>query len=243
MFDRCHRHGPLLETFFDERALIVQGIGRIRRRDEHFDELFTQAERRVVAAGVPPMFTLRPALRDLHDRGDGPTFVDEAAAAADRANDHIRSLISEPRWPSREEIGWTGAFAAAALVGHADDDATLRRAAIEHMRDGVGHGVVDPRRFAHIVDRANAMDGKPQLYGTLFVPVDGQPTAVWAMAPTDEVANARRSIGLPSLEQDTSRYERGATPGPFLIPFTRPDWILLGVRLTLSGLRHGRHAV
>jgi len=204
--------------------------------------VFSESERRVMEAGVPPMFTLRPALRDLAARGLIGVDVRQEISAADHANAVVRTLVGEKRWPTREELGWTGALGAASLVGHADDDAALRRGALELMTRGLDDVAIDPRRFAHLVDRARAMDGLPQLYGTLFVPVDGVPKAVWPMEPDEAIARARQELGLPPFGEDRRRYEQGARPGPFLIPYTRRDWIVLGARLTVSGLRHGGRA-
>lgn len=245
MGTRCRHHAAALEAFFDERRFIVTGVGRRRRRDDRFDALYSESERRVIAAGVPPMFTLRSALRDLAARSSNEVDISEEIGAADHANRVLRALVDDADWPTQDEFGWTGAFAAAALVGHADDAAPLRRAALSLMRRGLERGEVDPRRFAHLVDRARSMDGKPQLYGTLFVPVAGVPKSVWPMVPDDEMGRARHKLGLPPFDEDRRRYERGARPGPFLIPYTRRDWITLGARLTVSGLRHGgrSHAV
>lgn len=133
-----------------------------------------------------------------------------------------------------------GRVAAAALVAHADDDARLRADAIESMRAGLDGNEVEARRFAHLIDRDRSMQGQPQLYGTLFVPVDGVPRSVWPMEADTEIASARQTLGLPPLAEDRRRYEHGARPGPFLMPYTRRDWLRVGVRITISGLRHGR---
>jgi hypothetical protein len=86
------------------------------------------------------------------------------------------------------------------------------------------------------------MDGQPQTFGMLLVPVDGEPQFVWPITGDQEVNDARRAIGLPSVTEDRRRYQRGARPGPFLWPYTKADWVRLYVSITASGLRHGRRA-
>src|SRR4051794_23014088 len=115
---RCRRHARFVEAFFDERERVVLGIDRLRRRDRSFDRLFVHAEKRVMSDGVPPMFTLRPALRDLQRRGDASSIVPGVARTVDRANAELRVLLDLPEWVSPRSVGWTGAFAAAALVAH-----------------------------------------------------------------------------------------------------------------------------
>jgi hypothetical protein len=236
--DRCRRHASLLDAFFDERERLVLGVPRLRRRDSSFDTCFREAESRVLADGVPPMFTLRPALRELERRGDASRVVAGLAGVADRANVAICALV-EDDWPPPASVGWSGAFAAVALVAHADDAPDVRRAAIDRLRVGVDNGSVEPRRFAHVVDRDAAMRGRDQIYGTLFVPIEGDPQPLWPMPAERTVDDARRMIGLPSLSADRTLYQSGARPGPFLAPATRQDAALVGARLTASYLRHG----
>jgi Family of unknown function (DUF6624) len=240
VMDRCHRHAAVLDAFFDERELVILGIPRLRKGDRRFDEAFTEAEQHVIADGVPPMFTLRPALRHLERHGYRSTHLAKMVEAVDRANAELGRLVEGPEWVAPERVGWSGAFAAAALVGHADDAPDTRRVAIECMRSGVEYGTVEPRRYAHLVDRDAVMRGHDQYYGTIFVPVDGTPRAVWPMPPEHEIDRARQAINLPPLRYDRQRYEQGATPGPFLVPSTRRDTALLLARLTISYLRHGR---
>jgi hypothetical protein len=184
------------------------------------------------------MFTLRPALRELERRGDASGIVAGLADVVDRANAAVWALV-ERDWLSPASVGWSGAFAAAALVAHADDAPDARCAAIDRMRVGVEIGSVEPRRFAHVVDRDAAMRGRDQIYGTLLVPIEGDPQLLWPMSDEHTVDEARRAIGLPSLSFDRALYRSGARPGPFLVPSTRNDEAVVGARLTASYLRHG----
>jgi hypothetical protein len=241
VMDRCHRHAAVLDAFFDERELVILGIPRLRKRDRQFDEAFKELEQHVIAnGGVPPMFTLRPALRQMERHRDQFRPLARMVEAADRANAAIDALLEDPDWVTPARVGWSGALAAAALVVHADDAPDARRAAIERMRIGLEQGTVEPRRLAHLVDRDAAMHGHDQYYGTLFVPVDGSPQAVWPMPPEHEIDRARHAIDLPPLRFDLQRYQEGATPGPFLVPSTRRDTAALMERLSVSYLRHGR---
>jgi hypothetical protein len=237
---RCQRHGPLLEAFFDEREQVILGVAHHRKRDHRFDESFAQAEGRVQDDGVPPMFTLRPALRELERIGAAPGLVGPMIQAADRANAAVAAYVERPSWPSPEEVGWSGAFAAAALVVHADDAPRVRQTAMERMRSAVDAGAADPRRFAHLADRCAAMCGHDQIYGTLVVPVDGELKTVWPIASEGAVDEARSEIGLPPLSVDRLRYEEGAQPGAFLIPSSPRDTAAINARLAVSYLRHGR---
>ena len=84
------------------------------------------------------------------------------------------------------------------------------------------------------------MRGHDQIYGTLFVLVDGVTRSFWPKAHEAEVDDARRTIRLPTLAADRVSYKNGARPGPFRVPLIRRDRAVLNAHLVISRLRHGR---
>ena len=82
----------LLEAFFDERDDVVLGIARLRKRYPEFDRNFAEAERRVQADGVPPMFTLRP-LPVIAEQGAAPEGLvpsDSGCGSSQRRRPRLR---------------------------------------------------------------------------------------------------------------------------------------------------------
>lgn len=207
--------------------MLVSIVERARQREPVIAASLEAAIQRAVAVGVPPMFTFRTALQMLPEpRSEA---VDRYLAVADESGRLLWEVI-EYGWPGRRKVGPAGAFAAAALLAHADHDARLRGAALAAMKVAVKRGEADPRHYAHIVDRTRAFEGKPTLYATFGVGQLGS----WPMEAPEAVDVRRREIGLPDLQADLRRFANGAKPGPFLAPFGLWQWMQLGFVMTLG---------
>ncbi|GIW28454.1 MAG: hypothetical protein KatS3mg070_1817 [Meiothermus sp.] len=188
------------------------------------------AEQEAAAAGVPAMFVFQAGLRRFPE--PQPVLVRRYLLVVD-AYTHLLWEAIQWGWPGRRAVGAAGAFAAAALLAHADHEPRLRQIALSQMRLAAEKHEADPRAYAHIVDRARALEGKPTLFATFGVGL-----GEWPSEPLEVVALERKRLGLPSLEADRKRFAKGARPGPFLAPYTQWDWfklaLLMGTaRLTL----------
>ena len=220
----------LLRSFFVQQDWIL-AVGRAKRSMPEFAVQLEAAEKEAVARGVPPPFVFHAALHGYPQ--PQPALVRGYLSAAEASRELLWETI-RTGWPGRRVVGAAGAFAAAVLLAHADDDPLLRQQALPQMRAAVEKGEADPRAYAHIVNRARAFEGRPTLFATFGLGGLGE----WPSEALEVVALQRELLGLPSLEADLQRFAKGARPGPFLAPYTQWDWFklafLLGTaRLTL----------
>jgi len=220
----------LLRSFFVQQDWIL-AVGRARRSMPEFAAQLKAAEKEAVTRGVPPPFVFHAALRGYPQ--PQPALVRGYLSATETSKRLLWEII-QTGWPDRRVVGAAGAFAAAVLLAHADDDPLLRQQALPQMRAAVEKGEADPRAYAHIVNRARAFEGRPTLFATFGLGGLGE----WPSEALEVVALQRELLGLPSLEADLQRFAKGARPGPFLAPYTQWDWFklafLLGTaRLTL----------
>lgn len=220
----------LLRLFFIEQNWIL-AIGRARRTMPEFAARLKAAEKEARAAGVPQMLVFHAGLRRYQE--PRPALVRGYLAAVEASTQLLWEVV-QSGWPDRRAVGTAGAFAAAVLLAHADHDPLLRHVALGPMRLAAEHQEADLRAYAHIVDRARALEGKPILFATFGVGGLGE----WPSEPLEVVAQERKRLGLPSLEADLRRFAKGARPGSFLAPYSQWDWfklaLLMGTaRLTL----------
>lgn len=204
-----------------------------------FDAEFAARTARLVASGWPDAFTERRVIVDWAREPSAPRPIIDASALAVDLNATI-ATVAASSWPPASELGFAGAFAAAALFAHADDDVALRDHALPLFKEAVLAGEADPRHFAHVHDRHRAERDGLQTYGSLIVPTPGGDAEY--VCPIADVADAehlRKVIGLSSLAAARAAWTRGVKPGPFLMPYRTRDFILLAVRLGAARLTTG----
>ena len=161
-------------------------------------------------------FQERLAARWAARRPDPPTWVTDLVRVADSNATLARETLASTGWP--DALSESGLFAFAALIAHADDDQPLRRTACTLLFESATRGAPRPRLLAHLVDRAQLVDGEPQIFGSLLVPGEAGPRYLAPIVAPEQLDERRAHIGLPTAADDLDRYNRGAVPGPFLIP-------------------------
>ena len=163
-------------------------------------------------------FQERLALRWAAQQPDAAPWVGELVDIADANATLARETLASCGWP--EHLGESGVFAFAAIIAHADDDQPLRRTACALLMEAATRpgGTPRPRLLAHLVDRAQLVDGEPQVYGSLLVPEEGGPRYLTDIIDPARLDERRARIGLPPADDDAQRYRRGAVAGPFLVP-------------------------
>jgi hypothetical protein len=111
----------------------------------------------------------------------------------------LTGVLKEHGWPSNSLVGKDGANAAWLLIQHADADTKFQRRCLDLMAK-LPNDEVAPQNLAYLTDRVLLAEGKKQLYGTQFAPIDGklQPRPIEDEANVD----ARRAeVGLPPLAE------------------------------------------
>lgn len=115
----------------------------------------------------------------------------------------FRQILDEHGWPTRNLVGSDGARAAWVLAQHADSDIAFQRRCLELMRNAHILGLAPGPAVAYLTDRVLMNEGRPQIYGTQFTSLDGDPVPyqIESVAGLDE---RRARMGLPPMAE----YER-----------------------------------
>ena len=116
----------------------------------------------------------------------------------------MAEIVIRIGWPTVSKVGDEASHAAWLLVQHADHDVVFQRACLSLMKlmeSASETGITEVRRsdIAYLEDRVRVNLGKPQLYGTQFMEVDGRFVS-WEIENPEEVNKRRLQMGLGTLE-------------------------------------------
>lgn len=124
----------------------------------------------------------------------------------------LQQIVARHGWPGRALVGEDGAEAAWLVVQHAIGEPNFQRAMLPVLQQAVERGEVPAWQPAYLEDRICMYEGRPQLYGTQFVPGDdGLPTP-WTVADPEQVNQRRAALGLDTLEQRTAHVRSTSAP-------------------------------
>lgn len=122
---------------------------------------------------------------------------------ADNTN-FLKDLVSRKGWPKISQVGEKAAQAAWLILQHSPDKEFMESclAQMQAMPDEV-----DPKYLARTIDRVRILNGRLQYYGTHWREnPDGTPE-VLPIEDEDHVEERRASMGLPTIEDQTKKYE------------------------------------
>ncbi|MFC7379322.1 DUF6624 domain-containing protein [Brevundimonas sp. GCM10030266] len=155
---------------------------------------------------------------------EAPAEVVEYVAFRARSHEQLLSIIEKNGWPTRGMVGDEAAAMFMFVFGHDDgsnDWRMTQRPAIERV---FREDRLNPRMFAHLMDRLEVIGGRPQIYGTIMGPSENGGSLYEPLSDTaDETDERRVSIGLPTMQQDLAKFTAGASIGPYMTPMT-PDF-------------------
>lgn len=112
---------------------------------------------------------------------------------------HLAEIVESHGWPGSSVVGVDGASAAWLLLQHADH--ATRRSLLPLMEAAVALGEASAGEFALLTDRTLRGEGKPQIYGSQFVTIDGV-HYLEPLADREGVDERRRAVGLGTLEEN-----------------------------------------
>ena len=108
-----------------------------------------------------------------------------------------RGLIADRGWPKRSEVGSRAAFDFFLLVQHAD--LPTQQEVLPLMEAAVAEGEAAGSEFAYLTDRVRMREGRPQLYGTQYRMLEGEPVP-HEIEDEANVDARRAAVGLEPLE-------------------------------------------
>jgi len=163
-----------------------------------------ELERRL-GGPVTPLITALDAWDEAPPEGRTLLAVNEANAA------RFAALIEETNaWPGLRVVGADGADAAWMLAQHADRANDLRRSWLPLLNAAVETGDADPRHLATLTDRAAAVAGERQMYGTIVILAeDGEPEFPLPVADAGRLETRRAEIGLPPVAAEAPYLAEG----------------------------------
>jgi hypothetical protein len=131
--------------------------------------------------------------------GDGYYPLMESVHTRNAAR--LKEIISQHGWPGRALVGDEGAFAAWRIAQHAIGDPPFQRLCLRLLDEATVHGDVSPQHPAYLLDRIRMYEGKPQIYGTQFMPNEEGYWAPWKIEDPEHVEERRSAIGLRPLAE------------------------------------------
>ena len=113
----------------------------------------------------------------------------------------LKEIIAQQGWPGQELVGEDGAFAAWRIAQHSIGDPPFQRSTLLFLEDAASRGDVPAWHAAYLLDRIRMYEGKPQIYGTQFMPNEQGDTAPWEIEEPEHVDERRAAIGLKPLSE------------------------------------------
>jgi hypothetical protein len=163
------------------------------------------------------LLALRDADRSRRDEliqdgslGDGYHARMEEVHRANAAR--LKEIIAEHGWPTRDLVGENGAEAAWLIVQHAIGDPPFQREMLQILQDGAELGEIPAYQPAYLEDRICLYEGRPQIYGTQFMPDENGLPAPWTIADPEGVNQRRADLGLDTIEERTAFFRRETPP-------------------------------
>ena len=138
------------------------------------------------------------------------------------ANAHeLDEILDHDGWPTPSSVGEDAVEAAWMVATHAIGKPAFQRKCLDLLRRAVKAGEARPALWAALVDRIRFNERRPQIYGSLLDWDEQGQLSPWHIEDPEGVAERRRDVGLPPLEQiirearaDAER-EGNCPPKPF----------------------------
>lgn len=108
----------------------------------------------------------------------------------------VQAVVASRGWPEKSEVGAKATFDFSLLVQHAD--LPVQQAMLPLMEAAVAESEASGSELAYLTDRVRMREGRPQLYGTQYRMVEGEPVPY----PIEDEANVdarRAAVGLEPL--------------------------------------------
>ncbi len=140
--------------------------------------------------------------RELLDQGAlGDGYHPRMEEVHKRNAARLKEIIARHGWPGRAMVGEEAAVAAWRIVQHSIGDPPFQRACLGLLEDAALRSDTSPQHPAYLLHRIRMYEGKPQIYGTQFLPNQEGDTAPWKIEDPEHVDERRAPIGLRPLAE------------------------------------------
>ncbi len=109
--------------------------------------------------------------------------------------ERLKSIIDQYGWPGVSLVGLKGSSAIWLLVQHQDNNIDFQKQCLELLKNAVNQYEASSQSLAYLTDRVNVNEGRPQIYGTQWLQVDGNFT-LYAVEDIEHLDQRRSQMGL-----------------------------------------------
>lgn len=203
----------LIERVENDQRAVLRFLKKAKEFRKEFQESATQSD-------VPWPY----CLLEWDPLSAAPQVVRDVIDTTRANTAFLRNAVFRGGWPGRSLVGCAGADAAWMILQHASSavstigapgDHEFRASCIPLLERAVRSGEADPRHLAATVDGVRFIDGEPMKFGTFFSVSDGEVHFDYPCAEIACVNDARRTIGLPSVQEDAALKEMGGSLVPY----------------------------
>jgi hypothetical protein len=213
-----------LRQLFERDQILLEQLSAAKESEDTFRKAYEQHVELVLGGKRPSVFYDLAVYQAWAAEHEAPELVKQYVMFMDSVIHRLKEIVAVYGWPHRGLVGDDVAFFVLFLFGHADTANEWRKTQLPALTEAYQTGEIEPRLYAHLCDRVEALDGKPQIFGTIMGPGNepGDARIYWPLRDTEYKTNARRvELGLPTIEEDLAQFRDGATIGPFMSPVRR----------------------
>lgn len=116
----------------------------------------------------------------------------------------LTAIIEQFGWPGKNLVGEKGAWAAWLIAQHAVGNPPFMRHCLSLLKQAAADNDVIPWQAAMLEDRIRMYEGKPQIYGTQFLPNKAGELDPYPIENPESVNQRRLAVGLNTLEERTA---------------------------------------
>lgn len=127
-----------------------------------------------------------------------PKVVKQLEVVRENNLQTIKALVEQHGFPTSEQVGEDGVWAAYTLVLHADGDHAFQTSLVEKLASLFAGKKIPGQVYAYVLDRTLVADGKSQIYGTQFHSV-GKELVVRPLQDAEHVDSRRLAADLPTM--------------------------------------------
>lgn len=133
----------------------------------------------------------------------------------------LEIIIEQHGWPGESLVGEDGARAAWLIAQHAIGNPPFMRRCLSLLKQAASENEVLQWQMAMLEDRIRMYEGRPQVYGTQFLPDKDGGLVPYRIENAESVNDRRRAVGLNTLEERAAEMQEQSAQENLPLP---PNW-------------------
>lgn len=120
----------------------------------------------------------------------------------------LAEVVEQHGWPGESLVGEDGAHAAWLTAQHAIGNPHFMRRCLALLQHAAAQGEVPAWQPAMLEDRIRMYEGRPQIYGSQFLPDERGRIVPYTIDNPEGVEERRRAVGLIPLEEKITQLSK-----------------------------------